>query len=159
MHSDASLTALLFCQLVGRPIRDPCLVRIGRLQGSIFHASSVHLDRFDNVQMRFLRDIRLDPSRAAFEFNVLPLTTRRNISMLGFLHNVVLRDCHRRVIDLFPRDRARPRRANLRSAPHNPFQFVGQLVAEDAHVLRRSVFGMLFESATRLAFCLRSSIQ
>ena len=45
--------------------------------------------RVDAVQSRFLRDVGVDDIVALAEFHLAPLTTRRDIAMLGMIHKTV----------------------------------------------------------------------
>ena len=58
--------------------------------GAIFHASTSLLDRFDSMQRGFLHELGIDESQAFLIHNFAPLTLRRDIGMLGFLHKRVL---------------------------------------------------------------------
>lgn len=40
----------------------------------------------------------MNPSEALFDFNLAPLKRRRDISMLGFLHGIVLKDAPELVV-------------------------------------------------------------
>ena len=57
---------------------------------SVYHAWRDVLGRLDNVQQRFLRDVGISDLAALMEFNLAPLSTRRDIAMLGLIHRTVL---------------------------------------------------------------------
>ena len=56
----------------------------------IYHLPSFFLTPIDNIQRRFLEAVDIDPIRALLDFNLAPLCTRRDVSMLGFLHRFAL---------------------------------------------------------------------
>ena len=57
---------------------------------AVYHAAREALDRLDQVQTRFLRDLNIDVRTALLEFNLAPLSSRRDIAMLGIIHRTVL---------------------------------------------------------------------
>jgi hypothetical protein len=58
---------------------------------SIYHARRVDLVRLDSVQQKFLRETGVDELTALRQFSLAPLSTRRDIAMLGMIHRTVLR--------------------------------------------------------------------
>jgi hypothetical protein len=58
---------------------------------AIFHASETALEPLNRVLFSFLRDICMTAQEAILHFNMLPLSSRRDIAMLGVLHRAVLR--------------------------------------------------------------------
>ena len=75
---------------------------------AIHHAPDFFLAPLDRVQNDFLEQIGLDATQALLTYNLAPLATRRDISMLGFLHRVSLGLAHRSSISLFGRRRRLP---------------------------------------------------
>ena len=59
---------------------------------AIYHAPEFFLRCIDQVQENFLSELEMSASEALFDFNLAPLKSRRDISMLGFLHRIVLKD-------------------------------------------------------------------
>ena len=57
---------------------------------ALYHARREMLVRLDQVQTRFLRDVGITALEALMEFNLAPLDTRRDISMLGLIHRTIL---------------------------------------------------------------------
>ena len=57
---------------------------------AIYHACSSHLEHIDKLQHRFLRELGLSSERALLDFNLAPMSTRRDIAMLGLIHRAVL---------------------------------------------------------------------
>ena len=57
---------------------------------AIYHATRAILCRLDAVQTRFLKDIGVDEVTALNNFHLAPLTTRRDIAMLGLIHRTAM---------------------------------------------------------------------
>ena len=58
---------------------------------AIYHACSTALCPLDRVLQNFLRQINVSEIDALLRFNLAPLSTRRDIAMLGVLHRAALR--------------------------------------------------------------------
>ena len=56
----------------------------------IYHASSTAQGTLGAVQNRFLREVGLSPADAVHEFNLAPLSARRDVAMLGLIHRTCL---------------------------------------------------------------------
>ena len=59
---------------------------------AIYHAPEFFLRCIDQVQENFLSELEMSASEALFDFNLAPLKSRRDISMLRLLHRIVLKD-------------------------------------------------------------------
>ena len=57
---------------------------------ALFHATATVLRRLDSVQDRFLREIGVTKEDALLHFNLAPLSTRRDMAMMGLIHRTVL---------------------------------------------------------------------
>ena len=57
---------------------------------AVYHACTTVLAPLDRVLERFLRDICVNEIDALMSFNLAPLTTRRDLAMLGLIHRTVL---------------------------------------------------------------------
>ena len=57
---------------------------------AIYHASLSILAPLDALQTRFLRSLGITPRDALMHFNLAPLSTRRDISILGVVHRTLL---------------------------------------------------------------------
>ena len=57
---------------------------------AIYHACDTHLVHIDRMQTRFLKELDVSPEQALVEFHLAPLSTRRDISMLGMVHRAAL---------------------------------------------------------------------
>ena len=58
---------------------------------ALYHACSSHLDHLDRIQRRFLRELGVSELEALMEFNLAPLSSRRDMAMMGLIHRTVLR--------------------------------------------------------------------
>ena len=58
--------------------------------GAIYHASGVLLARVDNLQNTFLKTIGVSPENALTEFNLSPLSTRRDMALLGVIQRAII---------------------------------------------------------------------
>ena len=67
-----------------------------------FHAPAFFLNLIDRVQDRFLQELNLSPEAALADHALAPLASRRDISMLGLLHRVVLGTAPEPLAALFP---------------------------------------------------------
>jgi len=70
--------------------------------GGYFHAAPSLLDKIDQVQNRFLRELGLSPADGFLEYNFALPSLRKNIGILGLLHKRVLGKCHPSVERLLP---------------------------------------------------------
>jgi hypothetical protein len=53
---------------------------------AVYHATREILARLDRVQTKFLQDVGIGATEALIQFNLAPLSTRRDIAMLGVIH-------------------------------------------------------------------------
>ena len=58
---------------------------------AISHAADTHLCVVDSVQKRFLDNVNLVPQTALLNFNLAPLSCRRDIANLGVIYRAVIR--------------------------------------------------------------------
>ena len=59
---------------------------------AIYHATKEHLAVVDRVQERFLKNLGISEEDALMYFGLAPLSTRRDIAMLGVLHRACKRE-------------------------------------------------------------------
>ena len=57
---------------------------------AIYHACDTVLAPLDAFQEKFLREIGISEEDSLFNFNLAPLSSRRDIAMLGLIHRCVL---------------------------------------------------------------------
>lgn len=102
----------------------------------IFHASTTLLAKLDCVQNRFILELGLTQESAALRHNLLPLHTRRNIGMLGFLHKSA-----RRIV--FYTIRNPPTRSARSPRLHNLQLFNGHWTSHCPQLFSQSLFGLI----------------
>ena len=57
---------------------------------AIYHAPAFFLQSIDRIQETFLNELGVTAFEALSEYNLAHLSSRRDISMLGLIHRVVL---------------------------------------------------------------------
>ena len=57
---------------------------------AVYHATKTVLEPLDRVQRTFLRRLELTEQEALANYNLAPLSTRRDLAMLGLVHRTVL---------------------------------------------------------------------
>ena len=82
-HSTASLV---------RQYKSQILSSIDFTTPAVYHAPLFFLKVIDKLQDDFLEELSLSPLVALCDYNLAPLCTRRDISMMGLLHRVTLGD-------------------------------------------------------------------
>ena len=70
---------------------------------TVYHATRGCLRRLDAVQSGFLKDIGVEEVTALVEFHLAPLSTRRDIAMLGLIHRTALCEGPQQFHDFFKR--------------------------------------------------------
>lgn len=71
--------------------------------GCILHVPDSVLFRFDQLQQKFIDHLGISAEDAFLQHNFAPITLRRDIAMLGFLHKRILSECHPKIESVFPR--------------------------------------------------------
>ena len=57
---------------------------------AVYHAASSTLEALDKVQERFLKEAGVTELEALMVFNLAPLSSRRDMGMLGLIHRTTL---------------------------------------------------------------------
>ena len=70
--------------------------------GTLIMAAASEVSRLDSMQRGFLQELSLGDEEAFVTYNFAPLSLRRRIGMLGFLHKRVLQQCHPAFLALLP---------------------------------------------------------
>ena len=70
---------------------------------AIYHATATVLQQLDKTQDRFLRELGIDSTAALMDFNLAPLSMRRDIAILGLLHRAAVGDGPPQLRELFKR--------------------------------------------------------
>ena len=111
---------------------------------AIYHACDSHLALIDAIQKRFLKHLELSEEVALMSHNLAPLSTRRDIAMLGLVHRAVLREGPAQFFDLFRPSSRQPARFDTRAAARRHSRqledFRGRHFLE---LERRSAFGLV----------------
>ena len=110
---------------------------------ALYHATDTALRKVDRVQDSFLRAAGLTKEEALLQYRLAPLSTRRDIAMLGLIHRTVLGQGPKHFQRWFRAADTRNTGYNLRSAAkaHNKqlHDFVDETHTE---LLRRSALGL-----------------
>ena len=112
----------------------------------LYHAAPSVLDRVDRVQRRFLRETDQSELLALQNFRLAPLSSRRDMAMLGVLHKVVLGKAPVQLGTLFqvrgsvPEPLSRQRLRRWR--PLHDHQLHCEATFTSSDVLKRSLFGL-----------------
>ena len=104
---------------------------------AVYHATKDVLKRLDNVQYRFLRDAGVDELNALFHFHLAPLSTRRDIALLGVIHRSVLGKGPPHFKQFF-------KRADVTAARRHRFHLVDVRGSKStSNLIIRSAFGLI----------------
>ena len=57
---------------------------------ALYHAADTHLARLDACQTRFVKELGMSEKNSLEFFNMAPLSTRRDIAMLGLIHRTTI---------------------------------------------------------------------
>ena len=109
---------------------------------AIYHAPEFFLRSIDKIQEDFLSELEMSPSEALHDFNLAPLSSRRDISMLGLLHRIILKDAPVQ----FPKyiyKASSARRGWAFTATRHTHQLHDILSSPSAKIVERSVFRLV----------------
>ena len=109
----------------------------------IYHACSSSLSRLDAVQHRFLERIGVSAKDALFCFNLAPLSSRRDIAMLGVIHRSVLGLGPDQLKQFFCRDNEYTVNATRLGRRRHSRQLVDRRGAQFTEQFRRSALGLV----------------
>ena len=111
--------------------------------GGFYHALDSVLDTLERLQTSFLNNIGLTREEGFLAYNLAPLSTRRDIAMLGLIYKSVHKTAHNDLQSLFPRS-AGPRHSyqTKYQAHRHDMQLVEDRPGTKHALLRRSVFGL-----------------
>ncbi|CAE8622387.1 unnamed protein product [Polarella glacialis] len=112
--------------------------------GAVYHASATVLARLDHLQGRFLRELNLAEEDAFLNFNLAPLSLRRDIAMLGLIFKCAKGEAHPKLCEMFPRStEPQHRLATRTSEARHSCQLHDQASNSRLDVLQRSVLGLV----------------
>ena len=153
MEAGWRLKALLRCR---RHFTTPELMRLYKAQilsyiesstPALYHAAPSVLSRIDKVQERFLEEIGVTAINALKDYRLAPLSSRRDMSMLGALHKINLELAPPQLAALFPRlgSISEPlSRQRLRFwRPLHSKQLSTHATFTSSQVFKRSLFGLV----------------
>ena len=112
---------------------------------ALYHATETVLQPLNSLQDRFLRQAGLSTLEALMEFNLAPLTTRRDVAMLGLIHRAALKKGPEQFHELFYEERRVKRpstRLEERRRKHGR-QLKEYRAGTHLNVLRRSALGLV----------------
>ena len=98
---------------------------------ALYHATRAVISRLDAVQHRFLSDVGVDDVSALVHFHLAPLSTRRDIAMLGLIHRTVLGKGPSQFTDFFRRD------------PQHSTKLVDPRASSRSALIKRSALGLV----------------
>ena len=96
------------------------------------------------VHNRFLRELSLSDRHALLSWNLLPLSCRSDIAMLGMLHKITLGLAHPAFASFFPPApvNTNVRRTRLDERRHDK-QFLDRCDGRHSALMQRSLFGLV----------------
>ena len=83
---------------------------------AIYHACDTHLALIDAIQKRFLKHLEMSEEVALMSHNLAPLSSRRDIAMLGLVQRAVLRQGPVQFLEFFRPSSRQPARFDTRAA-------------------------------------------
>ena len=110
---------------------------------AIYHACTTILCGLDRILERFLRDIGVPEIDALMSFNLAPLSTRRDIAMLGLMHRTVLGEGPPQFKKWFEIESAQALRRSARQARNTVRPLKTLEPGRQLCVFRRSAFGLI----------------
>ena len=113
---------------------------------ALYHAAPTHLRLVDHVQEVFLRELQLTETQALLNYNLAPLSTRRDIAVLGVIQRAALRLGPPQFFEWFPfAPPAASRSLTRLQARRHSWQLVDFCDTNYSSVLSRSVLGLVRE--------------
>ena len=110
---------------------------------AIFHAPPNSFACLDCVQGNFLDELQVSYKDALFEFNLAPLSTRRDICMLGLLHRTQLGVAPPVLSSFFPKAKSTLFKFSVSSVPSHNRQIACYVTPSSSIAFQRSIFGLV----------------
>ena len=108
------------------------------------HCSATVLRPMDDLQRSFLRRVGLTEEVAFLHYNLAPLSLRRDIGMLGFIHRAVLGVASPLICSLFPAAIVVDTEARTRlQQRRHPRQLLERCDGSHCDYMKNSVFGLV----------------
>ena len=115
-----------------------------RTVSPIFHCNPSILNMLDNLQNLFLQTIQCSEKDALLEYNLFPLSSRRNISMLGLLYRTQIGIAPNDLNELFPKERSTLYHFSVPSCSLSHGKQIQSCIGPRSSItLRLSVFGLI----------------
>ena len=111
---------------------------------AFFHTSDTVLAPLDNIQNRFLSDIGISETDALLFFNLAPLSIRRDLSALGFIHRTLLGKGPTQFRDFFRLDTNSCYRRTRQGSRRHHRQLEDPYQHFHKDYINRSVFGYIW---------------
>ena len=112
--------------------------------GSFYHACDTVLEKLDRVQNHFVKEVGLTCDDASLLQNLVPLSVRRDIGMLGLIFQCSHGTAHHSLQDLFPKAPSATHSYKTRFQVYcHTMQPIETREGTHHALLRRSVFGLL----------------
>ena len=109
----------------------------------IYHACSTHLDRLYSCQRRFVHELGLSEEQGLLDYNLAPLTSRRDLAMLGVIHRTVLGHGPPHFGVFFKLDKTLPRRTTRDTLWRHNKQLEDIRQGNFLELERRSALGLI----------------
>ena len=111
---------------------------------AFYHACTTSLDILDKVLPRFLAQLGISAKQAFLEFNLAPLSMRRDVAMLGLIHRCVIGEGPPHFQPFFQLCGASRTHVNTRrNAMLHSKQLVNPLQGRFLEIARRSALGLV----------------
>ena len=107
---------------------------------AVFHAAPGHLHELDVLMERFVAELGISCEEAFWNYNLAPLSLRRDIAALGFLHKINLGECHPAFREIFEANAVLPAYRTTRAVRRHGMQFAERFGSTD--YFNRSLFAM-----------------
>ena len=110
---------------------------------ALYHASDTLLQKVNQIQRSFMRQLGLTPSDALLKFNLAPLETRRDIAMLGLIHRAALGQGPSQLQSFFKKSNAVRRDVTRADKRRHSQQLDDPRRPDSTEFFRRSAWGLI----------------
>ena len=111
--------------------------------GGFYHATETALSALDQVQHSFLKRFGLTPTAAFLDFNLAPLSLRRDVGMLGLLFRCVHGLTHDALKKMFPLAPPASAYETRQRGNRHSFQLEEPRAGTRHKLIERSIFGLV----------------
>ena len=110
---------------------------------AMYQSSGYVLRMLDDVQLSFVESLGLSEEAALLDFNLAPLSARRDISMLGLLHRIAWLDAPSPLTQLFPRSKSTLHSFGWARGASHDIQLEDPVQPGHCAMFRRSLLGLV----------------